>query len=55
MYNNNLDADLKKEIRVLAPQLGKRQNDLFEEAIQDVLKKYNNQNTQEPPLDAPFG
>ena len=54
MYNNNLDADLIKDIRILAAQLGKRQNDLFEEAIQDVLKKYKKQNTQESPLDASF-
>jgi hypothetical protein len=51
MYNNNLDADLIKDIRILAAQLGKRQNDLFEEAIDDLLKKYKGQDTHEPPLD----
>ena len=51
MYNNNLDADLIKDIRILAAQLGKRQNDLFEEAINDLLKKYKDQDTHEPPLD----
>ena len=40
MYNTTLDADLIKEIRILAAQLEKRQNDLLEEAIQDLLKKY---------------
>ena len=48
MYNNNLDADLIKDIRILAAQLGKRQNDLFEEAIREVLKKYKNQDPHEP-------
>jgi hypothetical protein len=55
MYNNTLDADLTKEIRILAAQLEKRQNDLFEEAIQDMLNKYKNQDTQEPPLSASVG
>ena len=44
MYNTTLDAELIKEIRILAAQLEKRQNDLFEEAIQDLLKKYKNEN-----------
>jgi hypothetical protein len=42
MYNTTLDADLIKEIRILAAQLEKRQNDLLEEAIQDLLEKYTN-------------
>ena len=41
MYNTTLDTDLIKEIRILAAQLEKRQNDLLEEAIQDLLEKYN--------------
>ena len=36
MYNTTLDADLIKEIRILAAQLEKRQNDLLEEAIQEL-------------------
>ena len=52
MYNTTLDADLTKEIRILAAQLDKRQNELLEEAIQDVLTKYKSQDIQEPPLDA---
>jgi phage anti-repressor protein len=40
MYNTTLDANLIKEIRILAAQLEKRQNDLLEEAIQDLLEKY---------------
>lgn len=31
-----------KNLRILAAQLEKRQNDLLEEAIQDLLKKYEN-------------
>jgi hypothetical protein len=50
MYNTTLDADLIKEIRILAAQLDKRQNDLLEEAIGDLLKKFKNQDTQEPPF-----
>lgn len=41
-YCTNLDAELMKEIRVLSAQLVKRQNDLLEEAIKDLLKKYQN-------------
>ncbi len=55
MYNTTLDADFIKEIRILAAQLDKRQNELLEEAIQDVLKKYKNQDIQEPPLDVSVG
>jgi metal-responsive CopG/Arc/MetJ family transcriptional regulator len=39
-YCTNLDAELMKEIRVLSAQQVKRQNDLIEEAIKDLLKKY---------------
>jgi predicted transcriptional regulator len=40
MYNTTLDADLIRQIKILAAQLEKRQNDLLEEAIKDLLKKY---------------
>lgn len=40
MYNTTLDTDLIKSLKILAAQLEKRQNDLLEEAIQDLLKKY---------------
>lgn len=40
MYNTTLDADLIRRIKILAAQLEKRQNDLLEEAIKDLLKKY---------------
>jgi translation initiation factor 2 alpha subunit (eIF-2alpha) len=39
-YNNMLDAKLMKSLRILAAKQDKRQNDLLEEAIQDLLKKY---------------
>ncbi len=48
IYNTTLDTDLMKEIRILAAQLEKRQNDLLEEAIQDLLKKYKSQDQEEP-------
>ncbi|MFO7707996.1 MAG: ribbon-helix-helix domain-containing protein [Desulfobacterales bacterium] len=40
MYNTTLDADLIRQIKILAAQLEKRQNDLLEEAIKDLLRKY---------------
>jgi len=42
MYNTTLDSDLIRQIKILAAQLEKRQNDLLEEAIQDLLQKYQN-------------
>jgi predicted transcriptional regulator len=41
MYNTTLDAELIRKIKILAAQLEKRQNDLIEEAIKDLLKKYH--------------
>ena len=55
MYCTNLDLDLIIQIRTLAAQLDKRQNDLLEEAIQDILAKYNVQSTPEPSLNAYAG
>ena len=40
MYNTTLNSDLIRQIKILAAQLEKRQNDLLEEAIQDLLNKY---------------
>jgi hypothetical protein len=40
MYNTTLDVDLIRKIKILAAKLEKRQNDLLEEAIQDLLAKY---------------
>ena len=39
-YNIPLDSDLIRQIKIIAAQLDKRQNELIEEAIQDVLQKY---------------
>jgi predicted transcriptional regulator len=50
MYNTTLDADLIREIKVLAAQLDKRQNDLLEEAIKDLLEKYRCQDQEESSL-----
>jgi hypothetical protein len=55
MYNTTLDVDLLREIKILAAQSDLRQNDLLEEAIQDLLKKYKNQEEQEPTLNPSIG
>jgi hypothetical protein len=50
-YNTNLitmDAELFKQIKILAAQLNKDQNNLLEEATQDLIKKYKDQDRQEP-------
>ena len=39
-YNTTLRIDLIKEIKILAAEKDARVNDLLEEAIQDLLKKY---------------
>ena len=52
MYNTTLDSDLIRGIKILAAQLDKRQNDLLEEAIDDLLKKYKGQDTHESSLDS---
>ena len=43
MYNTTLNVDLLREIKILAAQLDLRQNDLIEEAIQDLIEKYKHQ------------
>ena len=40
MYNTTLDVDLLRELKILAAKLDLRQNDLMEEAIQDLITKY---------------
>ena len=40
-----MDADLMKEIRVLSALQVKRQNELLEEAIKDLLDKYKHHET----------
>jgi predicted transcriptional regulator len=39
-YNTRMDEDLIKEFKILAIKLGKRQNAVLEEAIRDILEKY---------------
>jgi len=39
-YNTTLQIDLIKKLKILSAETDKRQNDLLEEAIQDLLKKY---------------
>jgi metal-responsive CopG/Arc/MetJ family transcriptional regulator len=53
-YTTKLDIELMTEIRELAQRKTKYQNDLIEEAIQDVLKKYKNQNRLEPSFTGLF-
>ena len=40
LYNTRLEKELVKEFKILAIKQEKRQNNLLEEAIQDLLKKY---------------
>jgi hypothetical protein len=39
-YNTTLDANLLKQLKFLSVEENKRHNDLLEEAIRDLLKKY---------------
>ena len=40
LYNTRLEKELIKEFKILAIRQEKRQNELLEEAIQDLLRKY---------------
>ncbi|UCF84728.1 MAG: hypothetical protein JSV50_03605 [Desulfobacteraceae bacterium] len=40
LYNTRLEKELIKEFKILAIRQEKRQNELLEEAIRDLLKKY---------------
>jgi len=46
MYNTTLDIDLLKRLKMLAVECDKRQNDLLEEAIRDLLLKYKKVHSQ---------
>jgi len=35
-----MEEELIKQFKILAIELGKRQNELLEEAIKEILKKY---------------
>ena len=39
-YNTTIDEDLLKGLKHLSVEVRKRQNDLLEEAITDLLEKY---------------
>ena len=39
-YNTTIQEDLLKKLKFLAIEERKRQNDLLEEAIRDLLRKY---------------
>lgn len=39
-FNTTVPENLIKDFKILAILLGKRQNELLAEAIQDILKKY---------------
>lgn len=39
-YNNMIDRELIKNLKILAAKQEKKQNDLLEEAMKDILKKY---------------
>ena len=49
-YNNMLDRELIRNLKILAAQQEKKQNDLLEEAMQDLLKKYEKKVLQYKPL-----
>jgi hypothetical protein len=42
--NTTIDSELLTSLKVLAAQRGNRINQLLEEAIKDLLKKYSNEN-----------
>jgi hypothetical protein len=39
-FNTTIPEDILKKFKILAIELGKRQNELLLEAILDLLKKY---------------
>ena len=47
LYNTRLEKKLIKEFKILAIRQEKRQNELLEEAIQDILKKYEKKKARE--------
>ncbi len=39
-YNTRMEEELIKQFKILAIEQSKRQNELLEEAMKDILKKY---------------
>ena len=48
-----MDAELFKQIKMLATKLRKDKNDLLEEAAQDLIKKYENKISSPHPRSLP--
>ena len=46
-YNTTVEESLLKKLKFLAIEEGKRQNDLLEEAIRDLLEKYEKKANKE--------
>ena len=42
-YNTRMEKELVKQFKIMAIEQGKRQNQLLEEAIELLLKKYEKQ------------
>ncbi|MGD1971910.1 MAG: ribbon-helix-helix domain-containing protein [Desulfobacterales bacterium] len=53
-YTTFLNIELMTKIRELAQRKTKNQNELIEEAIQDVLKKYEDQDRLKPSFSGLF-
>ena len=47
-YNTTLNSELMKKMKILAAMQGKRYNDIKEEAMRDLLKKYRNKTKAKP-------
>ena len=45
-----LDRELIKNLKILAAKQEKKQNDLLEEAMQDIIKKYDKKVPKYRPL-----
>lgn len=50
-YNTTLDSELMKRVKILAAIQGKRYNDVIEEAMRDLLKKYRDKIKAKPSDD----
>lgn len=47
-YNTTLQADMIRKLKILSAETDRRQNDLLEEAIADLLAKYASNPKNEP-------
>jgi len=46
-FNTTVTENQIKDFNILAIKIGKHQNELLEEAIKDILKKYENQSKEQ--------